>query len=258
MGVVIDPFIRVPDPGAGRNRTQRAARLRCDCGTVYATAIKNLAGSRASQSGGKSCGCADRRRGRKAPTFIDRTGQRYGRLVVLRLAESTVYRGKPRTYWLCRCDCGNEVTIQSSHLGDGRSTSCGCRSRGPRLEPGAAARKRVLKAYTGSARKRGLCWELSNEDFDRLTSQDCFYCGLPPSTVQVAPGSLGEFIYNGIDRKDNALGYTVENTLPCCTICNYSKMDRTFDEFMEWIGRLTAYHWFNPERTPSWRLKAVM
>jgi hypothetical protein len=98
---------------------------------------------------------------------------------------------------------------------------------------------------------------LTDEDFNRLTAQDCFYCGVKPGTVQVSAGSLGEFVYNGIDRKDNNLGYTVENSLPCCTICNYSKMDRTFDEFMAWIARLTEYHWFHPELTPSRQLKNV-
>lgn len=53
--------------------------------------------------------------------FIDRTGKRYGRLVVIKQLRS---RGAyPR--WLCQCDCGNRLGFYSKNLG--RSTlSCGC------------------------------------------------------------------------------------------------------------------------------------
>lgn len=55
--------------------------------------------------------------------FIDLTGQRFGKLVVLeRLAN---YKRK-QTYYKCKCDCGNEVITNSSKLRDGKKTSCGC------------------------------------------------------------------------------------------------------------------------------------
>jgi hypothetical protein len=257
-GVVINPDIRMS--GSRPNRNIRGARLICDCGNEYDTWILNLVGADAGRRGGKSCGCTDRRlRGRDAPRFVDRTGQRYGALVAVDLAEPRFYNGRPHTYWLCRCDCGNETTVNASSLRRGATQSCGCQNRVPRLAPGVAARNRVLQTYIrGSVRQRGLCWELTDEDFDRLTAQDCFYCGIKPSAVQVAAGSLGEFIYNGLDRKDNSVGYTAENVVPCCKACNIAKMDRPFDEFMAWIARLTEYHWFHPELTPSRLLKSVV
>lgn len=54
--------------------------------------------------------------------FIDITGQRFGRLVVLKRAENF----GECTAWLCRCDCGNEKVIRSSSLTNGRTKSCGC------------------------------------------------------------------------------------------------------------------------------------
>src|ERR1035441_9964223 len=210
-GVVIATSISLPDPCRSRPlRTIRSARLICDCGNEYESPVANLVGSEATRRGGKSCGCLDARRGR-ARCFKDRTGLRFGAVVVVGRAEPKVYDGKPHTHWLCRCDCGKEVNVSATSLRMGRSQSCGCQNRIPRLPPGVAARNRVLQAYVkGSARRRGFCWELSDEDFDRLTSQDCFYCGIKPSAVQVSAGSLGEFVYNGLDRKDNNLGYTVE------------------------------------------------
>lgn len=55
----------------------------------------------------------------------DLTGQQFGYLTVLGLAE----RKNRKTYWLCKCQCGNEVKIPSSNLTSGNSYSCGCLKR---------------------------------------------------------------------------------------------------------------------------------
>lgn len=54
---------------------------------------------------------------------IDLTGQRFGRLVVIREDG----RAKDRQImWLCRCDCGGEVIVRSVYLRRGDTRSCGC------------------------------------------------------------------------------------------------------------------------------------
>jgi len=55
---------------------------------------------------------------------IDRTGQRYGRLIVIGEAEKLP--GNKNTRWLCRCDCGNTTKVFTSHLASGAIISCGC------------------------------------------------------------------------------------------------------------------------------------
>lgn len=56
--------------------------------------------------------------------LIDLTGQRYGRLVVLRRSpKSGTNKG---VYWLCRCDCGKEKYIRGANLRNGTIRSCGC------------------------------------------------------------------------------------------------------------------------------------
>jgi hypothetical protein len=47
-----------------------------------------------------------------------------------------------------------------------------------------------------------------------------------------------DFIYNGIDRKINSIGYVYENCLPCCEICNKAKGTRTYEEYIEWMNRI--------------------
>lgn len=182
-----------------------------------------------------------------SPRLIDRTGQRFGRLLVIRFAETRVVNGKRKPHWLCRCDCGNETTVWSWNLSAGKVGSCGCQ-RG--LPAGRSTRNQVCKDYKKNARKRGLSWELADSDFDRLTSQPCFYCGLAPSTTKTHRHRK-PWTYNGIDRKNNDLGYTPENTVSCCPTCNYAKSAMPYDEFMAWIARLAAHHFFHPDLTPS-------
>lgn len=56
----------------------------------------------------------------------DITGQRFGKLTVLELAEKD-NRGECK--WLCKCDCGNTKVVYGYHLRKGHTVSCGCRMR---------------------------------------------------------------------------------------------------------------------------------
>ena len=55
--------------------------------------------------------------------FIDLTGMRFGRLVVINRAKNTKDR---KSQWLCRCDCGNETIVCGRYLRSGATKSCGC------------------------------------------------------------------------------------------------------------------------------------
>ena len=60
--------------------------------------------------------------------IIDLTGQRFGRLTVVRRAENYASpTGKSRHLrWDCICDCGNKCTVNGDVLKAGRTKSCGC------------------------------------------------------------------------------------------------------------------------------------
>lgn len=57
--------------------------------------------------------------------FIDLVGQRFGRLCVLRRAETKRGHGK-QAKWCARCDCGQEVVVDGHGLRSNRTRSCGC------------------------------------------------------------------------------------------------------------------------------------
>lgn len=59
--------------------------------------------------------------------FEDLTGRKYGILLVLGRTDDYVSpSGKHTTRWLCKCECGNEISTRGSNLKNGRTKSCGC------------------------------------------------------------------------------------------------------------------------------------
>ena len=53
---------------------------------------------------------------------VDESGHRYGGLTALYPVE-----GKQCAWWLCRCDCGNYITVRGYSLRQGMTKSCGCK-----------------------------------------------------------------------------------------------------------------------------------
>ena len=173
-------------------------------------------------------------------SFKDLTGHRFGRLI----AKSPIKKvgSNRRAYsWLCVCDCGSEAIVDTGHLSSGHTKSCGCAQLdGVRKASGFSAKKRTLRDYKTKAKLRGFCWKLSDEEFDILTSYICYYCGTKASN-RCAPSANGCFIYNGIDRINNLLGYTLENTVSCCKICNIAKRDMSQEAFLAWAERVVNH-----------------
>lgn len=51
-------------------------------------------------------------------------GQKFGRLTVIDKLHN--YHKNNRIYWLCVCECGNLINVNSSQLVSGQTQSCGC------------------------------------------------------------------------------------------------------------------------------------
>ena len=84
----------------------------CDCGNTTNAKTSNL-----NNGSKKSCGCLRK-------NVDDLTGQRFGRLVVLK-----TYKKEDYYCCDCICDCGNTTTVYKSHLTSGATQSCGCLAR---------------------------------------------------------------------------------------------------------------------------------
>lgn len=87
-----------------------------------------------------------------------------------------------------------------------------------------------------SKRRRYLNFNLSKEDFSLLTSSDCFYCGIQPT--RVIKYRVSVYMYNGIDRMNNNIGYIMDNCVPCCSRCNYMKLTSSVEDFLAQVTRI--------------------
>ena len=174
--------------------------------------------------------------------LIDLTGNRYGRLVVLERSQ----RGS-KAKWSCLCDCGVTKDIDRQHLRDGRTKSCGCLASEKTKERqtlplGEAARRALLYEYKRNAMQRGLLWDITEDEFTRITSGDCYWCGCSPSRKHFPNGVNGPYVFNGIDRLNNSIGYLRENIVSCCTRCNFAKKAHSAQDFLGWIRAVYERH----------------
>lgn len=100
-------------------------KCHCDCGKDCEISGASLRAGRT-----KSCGCLKQETDKQPKgNAIDLIGQKFNKLTVIQRNGSD-NRGEAR--WLCKCECGNIISVLSSNLRSGHTTSCGCerRSRG--------------------------------------------------------------------------------------------------------------------------------
>ena len=179
-------------------------------------------------------------------------GMKFGRLTILEKVESEKRKDGHGTFsrYLCKCDCGKDFITRKHNIVMGITKSCGCllsetiRNRAYKAsykEKGLAGLLRVYRAYQKSAEKRSHLFNLTLEEFKILTKANCFYCGMTPNTLATTGNSFSNYIYNGIDRKNNDLGYELNNCVTCCQTCNLAKHTKTFEEFINWINQLVNF-----------------
>lgn len=139
-------------------------------------------------------------------------------------------------YKVCCIKCGKE-SIRDMHSIKTTKFCSGC--RGTTDNP---AINILLNNYKSSAKKRGYTFDLTPEEFSNLLKSDCYYCGSKPTLrhfkVYGASKHGIDFEYNGIDRFDNSEGYTKENCVPCCSICNIMKSTLNYRDFKLHISKI--------------------
>jgi hypothetical protein len=85
--------------------------------------------------------------------------------------------------------------------------------------------------YRKCAKTKQLQFELTKEDYLKMATQNCFYCG----TMQPKG-------FNGIDRKDSTKGYVVDNCVSCCEMCNFMKKCLSVDIFIQNVKHISVFN----------------
>jgi len=159
--------------------------------------------------------------------YIDITGKKFGDLIVL---EKSNKRGSQRQIlWKCQHVSGKIIYAAAYDLKIGRVTGNKLKGRSKK-----AAFNRLYAGYKIGAKNRNLSFSLNLEQFVKLATGDCHYCGNEPCERDL--GSNNKIIHtNGIDRCNNNKGYTLKNCVTCCKICNKMKMDLDYHEFLSHV-----------------------
>jgi hypothetical protein len=170
-------------------------------------------------------------------------GQKFSYLTVL---DNNHKSGKV----LCKCECGNETTIIAAALNNKNTKSCGClvhKLKNNIKAPGETSFRHLYTRCKNGADKRSIPFLLTFEQFKDLVKHNCFYCGELPRQFNIYISNTGIQKHFGVlpetmerawvrastvDRTDSKLPYVVENCVPCCLSCNYSKNDKTVEEFI--------------------------
>ena len=193
----------------------------CECGNRIETTGLHLRSGHT-----RSCGCLH---------FKEMVGQKFGRLTVIERVGSN--KGGDAT-WLCACECGNETVVTGANLRSGGTRSCGCSSF---LPEGEASFNQIFSSMKHGAKRRKHEWQLTKEQMRTLTQQPCHYCGAEPNQGNYSSARNGVYLYNGLDRVNNDLGYIIDNVVPCCGTCNAAKNTQTIEQFKTWIHAVNEH-----------------
>jgi hypothetical protein len=86
--------------------------------------------------------------------------------------------------------------------------------------------------YKKSARSRNINFDLTFDEFIYFWENPCFYCGSPINNI-------------GLDRVNNNIGYTINNIVPCCIMCNKIKLDLSCVNFINYIEQVKNFITYN-------------
>lgn len=138
--------------------------------------------------------------------FQDLTGQKFGRLTVIKRVENK----NKQTYWLCRCECGNEKDVNAGNLKSGNVRSCGCLRHETSTKHGMR-NSRIYEIWRGMKKR---CFNKNYKHFNDYGGRGITVCDCWKNDFM---SFYNWSMLNGyvddlsIDRIDNNKGYFPEN-----------------------------------------------
>ncbi len=221
----------------------------CNCGE-----IKEILGANVRYGKTTSCGCYQKERIKNSRHTLRKEtkerilkerqlyyttiiGKKFGRLTIINISKD----GK-KEISECKCDCGKTMKTLLTNIINGHSKSCGCLRIYRHPERDVGLRKLYYRYKYRSKLYHKEQFKISLNKFKELTSKNCFYCGRPPETSSMSKSNYSNYVYNGLDRIVSSRGYTEDNVITACGICNKMKLNHSFEEFKNQIKKIYK-HW---------------
>lgn len=184
--------------------------------------------------------CDDGKRACKNPT-VDKKAKCETCLSANREKDNTQYNQRKENLNMC-LGCGTSITELFDGI-RGKVQRCAeCYEKQRRVEEGRERNRnyseekkanldKYIVSYVQCAKSRNIAFELTKEKFEELVCMACYYCG-----------SFNEKEVIGIDRLNSERGYTNENCVPCCKVCNFMKGTLTKNTFITQAHKIATYN----------------
>ena len=175
------------------------------------------------------------------------TGTIFKRLTVLEETTSQpTPNGGSRKCYKVRCECGKEFVTVGTRLKHGRITECSscARQKRPQSTKQQTQEERMfVKTVVNRCKAKGISYDITAATYIAIATKPCHYCGTLPVTKGKQLTRHGEIPIpvNGLDRIDSSLGYTFNNIVPCCSICNIMKSNLSLEKFTEHIKQISSF-----------------
>ena len=177
--------------------------------------------------------------------FIDITGKRFGKLVVLRMVGKRGNARYSEFIWECQCDCGNIVIRRGQNIKSGTTKSCGCLN-------GQAARERLTthgesqntKEYRSWTNIKSRCNNINNPGYYNYGGRGIKICSRWNDSFSDFLMDVGRAPSNrhSLDRINVNAGYEPGNVKWATTV--EQSNNRTTNVFLEYMGeKLTIGQW---------------
>ena len=135
-------------------------RCVCDCGNEVVVRGEYL------RSGDtKSCGCL---------TSENLVGMKFGRLTVM--DRESPKSKKAKGLWVCKCECGNVIKVNTSDLKSGNTTSCGCKRKETLRQLRTKHGESNTRLYNVWSDMKKRCYNTKNVDYKNYGGRGISVC----------------------------------------------------------------------------------
>jgi len=141
-------------------------------------------------------------------------GETFNRLFVIDEAETRIdNKGKRRTYWTCKCVCGNIKEIDTNALRRGVTKSCGCLTKDNSRVLNLSHNKYNTKEYTAYQKMKERCLNKNSERYKNYGGRGISICDRWLLSFENFYNDMGDKPSNihSLDRKDVNGNYDKEN-----------------------------------------------
>src|SRR5215471_10121497 len=142
------------------------------------------------------------------PNFIDLTGKRFGRLLVLRISPRKGLKVK----WFCGCECGRTKDVFSCNLQLGYTQSCGCLQKERTSARKNAHHMSYTKEYRAWIGAKNRCYNFKDKSYHHWGGRGITVCERWRNSFRNFFADMGKAPANtSLDRIDVNGNYTPEN-----------------------------------------------